>query len=282
MIRRLVILASLLLFPFALTPSAASAQAVNPDCKKCDGGGDSAGVVTVVIAGGRVTVIGGGGGGIKKDRVCKFSTQPTDGAGGVDLPAGTTIIVCAGPDAAAGPGALGIFIPGVVVNGDDLFDEAMDGMRDLFPITELLYSFDLPVSGRWTALALEEHPWEPVSATSSALGFFVTATGTPLKVTWDTGPVNPAMGQDGLVECDGPGDLPWAPAEGTCKIFFYTSTAGLGGGDRVTFTAEVEWTVVIATNVPGLASGPAPNEVQPLLVRDDVPVAEHHSIVIGQ
>jgi hypothetical protein len=96
---------------------------------------------------------------------------------------------------------------------------------------------DLPV---WLWIAPET--WAPRSATAAVPGVAVTATATPMAVTWQ-------LGDGSTVHCNGPG-TPYPgggnPAAGspTCGHVFTRSSAGLPGGvftGSVTVSWQVTW-----------------------------------------
>lgn len=91
-----------------------------------------------------------------------------------------------------------------------------------------------------TWLWVEPDSWGDVSATASVPGVSVTATATPVSVSW-------SMGDGGIVTCDGPG-TPFSegadPASSSpdCGHTYTASSAGQPG-DVFDVIATVQWTV---------------------------------------
>lgn len=94
-----------------------------------------------------------------------------------------------------------------------------------------------------TWLWLDEGDWHPITATAAVPGESVTATATPISVTW-------SLGDGTTIVCQGPGtpytaaDAPNAPSP-TCGHTYATSSAGQPNNAFVV-TATVSWTVAWA------------------------------------
>ena len=94
-----------------------------------------------------------------------------------------------------------------------------------------------------TWLWLEEGDWHSIAATAAVPGESVTATATPISVTW-------SLGDGTTIVCQGPGtrytaaDPPNAPSP-TCGHTYTTSSAGRPD-NAFTVTATVSWTVAWA------------------------------------
>ncbi|MFE1411354.1 hypothetical protein ACFW6F_11195 [Streptomyces sp. NPDC058746] len=91
-----------------------------------------------------------------------------------------------------------------------------------------------------TWMWLEQGVWRPVSKTVEVPGVSVTATASPVSVTWD-------MGDGATVTCRGPGTAYSADVSATagspdCGQMYRRSSAGQPG-DAYRLTASIRWDV---------------------------------------
>ena len=99
------------------------------------------------------------------------------------------------------------------------------------------------VVGVPTWLWIDSAAWRPQSATVTVPGVTVTATATPVNVTWHLGD------GDGTVVCRGPGTVftdrsDPAAASPDCGYTYQRPSTGLHGAGAFTVTASMHWRVV--------------------------------------
>lgn len=149
--------------------------------------------------------------------------------------------------------------PGPAVPPSQLASEAASSLALPVPAIHLDPAAFSVVNLR-TWLWVDSSIWHPYSTSASAGGESVSATATPVSVTWQ-------MGDGGTVTCAGPGTpydpaLPAASQQSACSYTYRVSSAGRaspsGNANGAAFevTATVDWQV---TWVGGGTSGTLPS-----------------------
>jgi hypothetical protein len=139
---------------------------------------------------------------------------------------------------------------------EDLALVAFSEVQESWPVQDVALGWPEPTEDTWTALSTRMS-WEPVSATAASGGLTVTVTATPVEAEWQFGEIQTRVGAPGSMVCAGPGDLPVAQSDGSCRVWFAGPSTGLvdrtGRVDAITLGVTVRWQVGYASNFAGFA-----------------------------